>query len=572
MTAWLLDTLIYTGLMIALVLVLRRPVGHHFGPQIAYALWGLPFLRLLLPPVVLPASLAPEPAAAPMIDAAPAAGTFYRVEVVATTPPVMPAEMPLAVATAPATSAAPAWEWSDLGAAALWLWLASAVVFLAWRVVMYRRMRAELLSDARPVGEIGKVRMVETPALNAPVAFGVLDKVIALPVLFMAQPDTVARDLAIQHELHHHRGNDLLANMAAQALLALHWFNPLAWYGWRAMRRDQEAACDARVLQGRCRDERALYAALIVDIAAGPRLALAAPMACPVLGDKSVIHRLKSMAMSDVTPGRRWLGRGLIVTAASLALPLTASISYSVANAQAPVEPEPPASAESPVPPVAPIDPSAPEAVAAPLVLQAGQHEVRTFTTRREGADGKPVVQQFTLQRNGANPPPNTPTPEMPRMEFHAWGDPTDPDFAKDMEAWGEQMDKWGKQYGEQWEKWGEQQGAERSAQALAWSEQARRSAPEVIHSCDPAEMARRTTDDGRRRVVICPQVNVRIAEQAEARAQAQAARAEAQSLAALRRSRNAIATNSGMSENVRQEVLQDLDNEIRRMERGGDD
>ena len=40
MTAWLLDTLIYTGLMIALVLVLRRPVSRHFGPQLAYALWG----------------------------------------------------------------------------------------------------------------------------------------------------------------------------------------------------------------------------------------------------------------------------------------------------------------------------------------------------------------------------------------------------------------------------------------------------------------------------------------------------------------------------------------------------
>src|SRR5690606_34745013 len=64
MTAWLLDTLLYTGLLIALVLVLRGPVGRHFGPQTAYALWALPFLRLLLPPIVLPASLAPEPAEA----------------------------------------------------------------------------------------------------------------------------------------------------------------------------------------------------------------------------------------------------------------------------------------------------------------------------------------------------------------------------------------------------------------------------------------------------------------------------------------------------------------------------
>jgi beta-lactamase regulating signal transducer with metallopeptidase domain len=564
MTGWLLDTLIYTGLMIALVLALRRPVSHYFGPQIAYALWGLPFLRLLLPPVVLPASLAPEPAAAPVLEPASSAGSSYWVEAAAATPPMSPAEISLPTYVPPAASAPAGWEWSDLGAAALWLWLASAVLFLAWRVVMYRRMRAELLADARPVGEIGKVRLVETPALNAPVAFGVLDKVIALPPLFMAQPDTVARDLAIQHELQHHRGNDLLANMAAQVLLALHWFNPLAWFGWRAMRRDQEAACDARVLAGRCRDERVLYAALIVDIAAGPRLALAAPMACPVLGDKSVIHRLKSMAMSEVTPGRRWLGRGLIVTAATLALPLTASISYSVANAQAPVEPVSPVAPVAPVPPVAAIDPDAPE------VPEAGvseQGQVQAFVLRREGEDGQPVVRNFSFNGPGVAPAPNVPMPQLPNMDFNDWGAPTDPDFGRKMDEWGEQMEKWGEEYGEQWEKWGEQQGA----QALAWSEQARRYAPEVVRSCDQSEMARTTTADGRTRVVICPEVHVRMAAQAEARAAQAEARANAQALASLRRSRGAIAGNRGMSEDIRREVLEDLDDEIRRMERGED-
>src|SRR5690606_8523866 len=151
------------------------------------------------------------------------------------------------------------------------VWLGVALAFLAWRIVTYRRMRRELLAAARPVGEAGKVRLVETPAVAAPVAFGVLDKVIALPPQFMAQRDRLARDLAIEHELAHHRGYDLLANFAAQVLLALHWFNPLAWLGWRAMRRDQEAACDARVLAGRDRAERACYAALIAAAAAGRR-------------------------------------------------------------------------------------------------------------------------------------------------------------------------------------------------------------------------------------------------------------------------------------------------------------
>jgi len=79
----------------------------------------------------------------------------------------------------------------------------------------------------------------------------------------MAQHDRAARDLALAHELTHHRGGDLLVNVLVQPLFALHWFNPLGRYGWLALRRDQEAACDARVMARRSAQERAAYAALI---------------------------------------------------------------------------------------------------------------------------------------------------------------------------------------------------------------------------------------------------------------------------------------------------------------------
>ena len=46
MTDWLVHTLAWTAALIALVLVLRRPVARFFGPQAAYALWLLPMLRL----------------------------------------------------------------------------------------------------------------------------------------------------------------------------------------------------------------------------------------------------------------------------------------------------------------------------------------------------------------------------------------------------------------------------------------------------------------------------------------------------------------------------------------------
>ena len=48
----------------------------------------------------------------------------------------------------------------------------------------------ELLADAVPVGQAGRVRLVETPLAPSPVAFGVIDKVVALPPAFMAAMPT----------------------------------------------------------------------------------------------------------------------------------------------------------------------------------------------------------------------------------------------------------------------------------------------------------------------------------------------------------------------------------------------
>lgn len=364
---WLLDTLLYTGLLIALVLVLRRPVARYFGPQVAYALWALPLLRFVIPPLVLPAWMAPAR------------------EHAAQSEPAM-----LFIADAPTSAAAPAVAAAPQVAIGLIdlllpLWLGGAALFLTWRVRSYIGMRRELLADARPVGEAGRVRLVETPAVASPLAFGVRDKVVALPLFFMAHPDRTARDMAIEHELAHHRGHDLLANFAAQPLLALHWFNPIAWAGWRAMRKDQEAACDARVVAGRERSDRAAYAQVIAGFAAGDsRLAFAAPMACPVLGEKSIIHRLRSLARNEISPQRRRSGLAAIGLAA-LALPLTASISCAAPRSAPPAllaAAAPSAPRLAPTPPALPAAPEAPLPAAAPeapqLIEEDEQVERRT--------------------------------------------------------------------------------------------------------------------------------------------------------------------------------------------------
>lgn len=321
---WLADTFIYTGLLIVLVLFLRRPVSRYFGPNVAYMLWALPLVRFLMPPFVLPASMAPE-----MSD---------RLAVMTSDSAV------------PSTAVTAVEQGFFLGLTfaqgLVLMWLVGAAVLLIWRARAYHQMRRDLLQNARPAGVSGDVRLIETSHVDSPVAFGVFDKVIALPFDFMAQGDVKARDLAIEHELSHHRGHDLLANIIAQPLLALHWFNPLAWLGWRAMRTDQEAACDARVVSGRARSEKANYAEVIAGFSVGPRLALVAPMACPVLGEKSIIHRLRSLSMNEVSAFRRRIGFAAIVSA-GLALPLTASISYAAPAEKPDAEPSKPLVADS---------------------------------------------------------------------------------------------------------------------------------------------------------------------------------------------------------------------------------
>jgi len=387
MMDWLLDTIVWTAALIALVLLVRRPVARWFGPQTAYALWALPIMRLFLPPIELPAWMAPQqippvgigegvvPAASPSIDV-----------------------LALLADRSAATPAPEASFWSDLPLTeiTLGLWSIGLAAFLYLRFRAYFAMRRELLAEAREVGSTEGIRLLETPATNAPLAFGVRDKVVALPEGFMARYDRDQRDLALAHELAHHKGRDLLVNMLAQPLFAIHWFNPLARIGWLALRRDQEAACDARVISDRCQSDRATYASVIASFAAGPNVALAAPMACPVLGDKSIIQRLRSLKMSDLSNRRRMAGRGL-VAAALIALPLTASISYAETTIPAPpAPPAVPAAPDAPVPPLPPAPPAAP-APLAPLAFQAAvegeddEHDTYVIHEVHKDKDGNEV-------------------------------------------------------------------------------------------------------------------------------------------------------------------------------------
>ena len=334
---WLVETLIVTAALMALVLVLRRPVARHFGAEIAYLLWAIPLARLFMPPVVQTIEV---PVSAPSAQDMP--GTAAMAMPVADIASPVDAMPEPAFANGLLVDA----DWFAIGVT---IWLCGAAIFLIAQLSAYLQNRRELLEDAVEVSRMDDIRVIEIAGIAGPFAFGLWRRYIALPIGFTQAYNPMERELALAHERSHHRAGDLWANFAALAMLSLHWFNPVAWMAWRAFRFDQEAACDARVLRRRSSAERTAYARAIAKAATGHTLAFASPLN----PKEKIVERLKIMKQQDTSRTRKWLGGTLIGSGLITAMAMTATVSYAVQ----PVSPP-----DAPRAPQAPLAPEAPDA------------------------------------------------------------------------------------------------------------------------------------------------------------------------------------------------------------------
>ena len=289
MIAWVFDTIIGMTLLMLLVLAVRQPVARAFGASWAYALWLLPLLRLLLPQ--LPALS--TPVSVPSITV------------------VLPAVEGAAAVPLPADIAGPG-QWVLI---LLALWAGGAAAFLIWHQSAYSAFLLSIGSSPRKGDpeEFGGIRVIESEAVDGPVAIGVVDKRIVVPPLFNWRYSPAEQRLALEHELIHHRRGDLWWNMAALGVLALNWFNPIAHFAYRAFRADQELACDAAIAR-RSPDRRHDYASALVKAASRPGLVAA----CPLNHADMLKRRLKMMKTHRASRARTLGGvaaLGILATA-----------------------------------------------------------------------------------------------------------------------------------------------------------------------------------------------------------------------------------------------------------------
>lgn len=295
MIAWALETSLAVAALILLVLALRRPVAYLFGARWAYALWLLPLLRIVTPPL---AWFGADLSIAPIVVEVAAIGG--------------------AAAALPSHGGHGQW-----GSTLLALWAGGAIFFLFWQAMVYRRFVGEIAAGARPAypADHAGIPLIESRAVEGPLAIGLTAPRIVLPYDFLSRYGATEQRLALEHEAVHHRRGDLWWNSLALLLLGLQWVNPLAWIAFRAFRADQELACDEAVARRLSGPERHLYASALVKSASRPGLIAA----CPLNQATTLKRRLKMMKEHRTSSARSFGGlvalSGLLAGGLALSAP-----------------------------------------------------------------------------------------------------------------------------------------------------------------------------------------------------------------------------------------------------------
>jgi len=240
MTNWVGHTGLDISILIVIVLLCRRPFVKMFGARAAYALWALPLFRLVLPEI--PITL-PRPAwMQSTLDAPIDIMTYTNLEAVVANPVSAPFN----------------WQYPVIV-----LWLVVAIIWFGAQLLRQHKYIKTVKSGALPVSRDVQEKLDKACKLFAlnttpdicistsnlgPMVAGIFRPIIVLPQNFETDFNGRQQFFALAHELAHVKRGDLWAAFGALLFRALNWPNPLVHLCAVKFRTDQEAACDAYVL------------------------------------------------------------------------------------------------------------------------------------------------------------------------------------------------------------------------------------------------------------------------------------------------------------------------------------
>lgn len=160
------------------------------------------------------------------------------------------------------------------------------------------------------------IPLVQTSKVTTPSLYGIFRPMLLMPEKVHEKLTLDQVTYVFAHELCHFKRKDVLVNCLINALVILHWFNPIIWYMAYKMREDQEVACDAYALSYIGNDKSNDYGYTLISLLESCTKARHVTGLTSLSGSKSQLKRrvtmLKMLGKSSV----KWTLLGLVIVIA----------------------------------------------------------------------------------------------------------------------------------------------------------------------------------------------------------------------------------------------------------------
>lgn len=332
----LLYFFITSSLLIGLVLLFRKLFRKKLAANVIYALWLLPFLRLLIPIGFIEVPLfgtatefinrsvavveeffeSPNEVSTDIYDKSFISGEIvtensnvepqisegvkiYDAVVLQENPTVQIQENNISLEDSITEEIAD--NQSSTNYIIITIWCTGSAVLGYYVLIQNRKLRREI-NQLKSVEQIEGLEICVSKLLKTPCLVGVYKPRIVLTGDVYLNHDLY--EYAIQHELAHYQNKDHFWNVIRIFLCILYWWHPFVWYGVKCMAEDAELACDERVLRHKTLEERKNYGyALLkmIENAQNKPLCFATSFSG---NKKSVKNRIEAISNKTITKKR----------------------------------------------------------------------------------------------------------------------------------------------------------------------------------------------------------------------------------------------------------------------------
>ena len=166
------------------------------------------------------------------------------------------------------------------------------LVLLHHQFRKYQTMKKYLMKNRQSVERKGKVGILRCEDIDTPFTIGVRKPMIVIPAIDWQSEEL---EYVIEHEMTHIRQWDNLIKLLALVMIAMHFYNPFAYfilYKWGVV---AELCCDAKVLAGKTKEEVKEYGLLVIRMAEDKKEHRLLPVMGFNIQNKEMEERIKAM-------------------------------------------------------------------------------------------------------------------------------------------------------------------------------------------------------------------------------------------------------------------------------------